>query len=254
MAIAFGTQAATNAGTTSVSPLCPSTLNAGDLMILAISNKYPSNGPATPTGWTAPANNQWSGGAGSAGVDSGTAYITVFYRVSDGTEAGTTVSVTITGGNAAIARIARYTKSAIKDWEVACTGGPQNTAGTAWSVTGAADPGITTGDFMFVASAINTDGRTFTSEALAATGCTFGTVTERQDTGTANGDDCGLNTCDASVTGGPSSAAPVFTMTGSATSTNEPAGASVFVRMREVDPVTAGGDRDPLGMRGMFGF
>jgi hypothetical protein len=85
---------------------------------------------------------------------------------------------------------------------------------------------------VIVGSGINTDGYTFTSEAISATGVTFGAMNERQDSGTTTGQDCGLVVADFAVSSGTSSAAPVYTMTASSSGTNNPEGTSVFLRIR----------------------
>lgn len=233
MAIAFvsaGT-ASNSAGT--LSPAYPATVTAGNLLVIICSNKYPTNGPATPSGWIAPSNNQGEGGAGSAGVDSGTMYCTVFVRVADGSESGS-VTLTMASSNAGVARILQYSKTT-GTWGYALVNGADNSAGTSWSVTGGSDPGIAGGDFMVVGSAINGNVASFTSQALSATGVTFGTMTERNDAGFTTGDDCAWVITEHEVTSGTSSAAPVYTMTGNTTSGNCPAGATVVVRLREVD-------------------
>lgn len=234
MAIAFGTAGTAAVGTTSLAVPHPASIAAGDMLVLVIANKYPTNGPSTPAGWsTFITNAQQSGGSGTAGIDVGSVYVTVFTKEAVGGETGN-LTVTVTSGNASIGRMFRYTKGASMVWNLAACGGADNTAGTAWSVTGNANPGITAGDMVLACSAINTDGYTYSAQAIAATGITaWGTVTERQDSGTTQGQDCGMVVSEHPVTTGTASAAPVFTMTASSTATNNPAGATVMLRLRE---------------------
>lgn len=241
MAIAFGAVGATGAGTTSVEPGFPAGITAGQLLILHVVNKYPTNGPATPAGWTAPANNQFAGGAGIAALDQGNVYSTVFYKIANGTETGT-VTVTVASGNATRAVILRYTKAAGKGWSIACAGGSDNTPNTAWSVTAGSDPGITAGDVIVALTARNSDLRAFAAAgSLSATGVTFGTDTELIDTGTTQGDDLGHLISDHTVASGTSSAAPVYTATANGSDNlTEPAGATVLMRLRELDSGTTG--------------
>jgi hypothetical protein len=51
---------------------------------------------------------------------------------------------------------------------------------------------------------------------------------------------------------GTSSAEPVYTATGSASVTNGPCGATVIMRLREVEPPLS--TVDPIGMCGFFGI
>jgi hypothetical protein len=235
VAIAFGTAGLAAVGTTSLAVPHPGSIAAGDLLVLAIANKYPNNGPATPNGWTLA--GQVSGGQGAAGIDIGTVFSTVFTKVAVGNESGN-LAVTLTSANSSIGRMFRYTKGAGAAWSVAAATGADNAGGaTSWSVTATSNPGITAGDMMLACSAINIDSYTYASWAMSATGVTvWGTVAERQDSGTTQGQDCGLHVVEHPVTTGTASAAPVFTMTASASATSNPAGATVFLRLREVAP------------------
>ncbi len=240
-AVAFGNSGAVDPGTTTLVIPYPTGIVAGNLLVLAVGNKYPPNGPAAPAGWTLVANGQASGGAGAAGNDTGNVYATVFVKVADGTETGN-LTVTLTGANTSMGRIFRYTNAAGSGWDYAATYGSDNTGGTAWIVSSAADPGITAGDMLVVISAINTDAPTWTAESVSATGATFGTHTERQDSGTGFGNDMRLVVSDHTVTAGTALAAPVYTMSASG---GTPEGASVILRIREVPGTTLGNGTDP---------
>lgn len=231
MSVTFVSGGASASGTTSAAPTIPAGA-VGDLLVLCVANKYPTNAPSTPSGWIAPTNNQATGGAGAAGLDAGTVYSTIFVRVADGTE-GATVTVSVTSGNSMRAFVCRYRAPTLGGYDYACTGGSDNSAGTSWSVTGAANPGITAGDMVVVCSAANADTQSFSSEAVSATGITWGTSNERTDAGWTDGDDGKIIVSDHPATSGTASAAPVFTMTASGTSGSQPAGASVFLRIRE---------------------
>lgn len=240
-AVAYGSAGAVDPGTNTLIVPYPAGIAAGDLLVLAIANKYPPNGPTTPTGWTLVTNGQASGGAGAAGNDSGNVYATVFVKVADGTETGN-LTVTVTSANVSLGRMFRYTNAANAGWDYAATYGSDNTGGTAWIVSGAADPGITSGDMLVVVSAINTDGPTWSAESVSAAGATFGTHTERQDSGSGVGNDIRLVVSDHTVTAGTAAAAPVFTMTASGAT---PEGASVMLRIREVPGTSLGDGTDP---------
>jgi hypothetical protein len=118
-------------------------------------------------------------------------------------------------------------------WSTACCNGADTTAGTAWSATGNVNPGIQDGDFVVAASAVNSDGPTWSGHALTAAGISsWGTITEVIDAGTTNGDDLRLVVTYREATGGSATGAPVYTMTGSTSGTNFPAGATVMLRLR----------------------
>lgn len=235
-AVGFGSAGAVATGSTALAVPHPAGIVAGDLLVLAVGNKYPTNGPATPVGWSLVTNGQQSGGSGAAGADSGAVYSTVFVKTALGSETGN-LAITLTSANSSMARMFRYTKAADASWDYAATNGTDATAGAAWSVTGAANPGIVTGDVVVVVSAINGNVMSaWGSQSVAATGATLTTHTERQNSTTNTGDDMGFVVSDHTVTAGSASAPPGFTMTaGAGTATaNSPTGASVFLRIREV--------------------
>lgn len=243
MAVSFrsiGALGAGNVGTTSLSinyPTAGGAPQSGDLLLLVVFNKYPTNGPSTPSGYNTITNGQASGGEGSAGIDSGTVYVTVFSRIADGTESGA-VSVSIPSGNSSAGAVLCYQKGS-GTWDFAATNGSDNSGNsTSWSITGAVDPGVIAGDMLIAFNAINSDGQTFSSQAMSQSGITFGTVTERVDAGTNQGDDVGGMVSDHVVSSGTSSGAPTYTATASASATNRPAGACVILRIRETTGIT----------------
>lgn len=242
MAIAWSANGTAAAGTTSVALNCPTTVNAGDLLICGVVNKYPPNSPSTPSG--GPANwyllGQHAAGVGASDLDSGEVYVTVWYAVAAGTEDSAAVTVNITSGNSARGQVWAFSKAADKDWGLAFTYGEDETVGTAWSATAVADPGLVSGDHLFAIWGTNADHSTFSGHAFSATGATFGTVTERHDQVTSVGDDCSMAACEGSVTGGPATTAVTLTSTGSASAGNYPTGPVAFIRMREIDPVGVG--------------
>ncbi len=232
MTIAFVAGPTAANGTTSAAVAYP-TVAAGNLLLLAVVNKYPPNGPATPGGWTL--LGQWSGGAGAAGSDSGNVYVTVYYKISDGTETGN-VTVSVASGNAIRATMSQYSKDAAKSWRIAICGGSDNSSDTSWSVTGDADPGITAGDHVVALSGVNSDASTFSTPSLAASGATLGATSSRYNTGTSSGDDVLSESASAAVSSGTANAAPAFTGTLAANG----AGATAIVRLREVTEYAEG--------------
>lgn len=231
MAISWIATGSKGTGTTSLSLGLPASISAGDLLLAFIVNKYPTATPVcTTSGWAQLA--QATGGAGSAGIDQGDVYTTVFYKVAVGTEGGSNVSFTVTGGNSNTGGTVQY-RNATGLWSIAYTTGADNTPGTAVSVTGTADPGVAGGDYLCVAMGYNTDGYSYPTPAVSQTGITFGTATERAEYGTSGGQDCEITWSDHVVSSGTSSAAPVYTTTAGGSSTYNPCGGAVFVRIRE---------------------
>ena len=225
---------ATVSGTGTLTPSYPASVSAGQLLVLAVGSAYPSVVADTPSGWTAPANNTKTGGAGSAGVDSGTRTAQWFYKIATGSESGT-VSVTFSGGtpNLTACRIWSY-QNATGAWDIACTGGTDNSPGATYSAAMDADPGIVSGDWCLTLSIMNTDSRGYAGETLTGTGITTALQAEFLDSAITNGDDAKVLACEFTVSAGPSSAAPTFGATATGSSANEPAGPTVLMRLREV--------------------
>lgn len=252
MAINFGVAGTANAGTTSLSVGLPATVNAGDLLLLWVVNKYPSNGPAEPAGWTTV--GLATGGAGSAGVDSGSVYSTLFTKVADGTEGGTSVTVSIPSGNASRGMAWTITKAADKAWEASYATGTSNTPGN-WSTTFNVNPGITAGDLVWVFNGVNGDAASsWSSESLSIAGLTLGTMTERHDATTTQGDDLGMYATSHPVSSGTATAAGTYTATrAGSTTANSPTGASLLVRFREVTPPAVNVDPSAIASAQAFG-
>lgn len=242
MAIAYVDSGGQASGTTSLSLAYPAVVTAGNLLVCAIANKYPTNGPSTPSGWTAPTNNQGSGGSGSAGADTGNTYATVFVKIADGTETGN-LAVTITSGNSARGSIHQLSKSSTRQWYWACINGASNTPGTAWTSAFGSDPGIRSGDELMHVAAPNADTYTYTAHTFIVPGITAGTVgSERADGAGASGDQCRYVVADWIATGTAfSNAAPSVTMTASGSAANAPAGGAVLLVLREIVDVTGSG-------------
>jgi hypothetical protein len=235
--IGVRTMGAAVVGTTSLTVPYPTGIRAGDLLVLAVANKYQPNTPSTPAGWTLPANGQGTGGSGTdTAADQGTVYATVFVKVATGSESGSQ-TVTINSGNSAVGRMLLVRGWGGATWDYAATNGSDNTPGTAWSVTGAADPGLTTGDLVLVVSAVNSDSFIYHTVALTASGITATGESDLFENGTTNGYDSDLVVSRHYILSGTATGAPTFTMTASGTlGTYNPAGASVFLRIRQIGP------------------
>ncbi len=228
-AVAFFDVGTGDTGTTSLSVPFPSSIAAGDGLLLQIGNKYPPNAPTTPAGWSL--ISQPSGGAGAAGNDSGTVYNSVYWREADGTEAGS-VAITLTGANSGAGQIYQYTKGS-GSWDVAVTTGSDNAGGVGWSTTGASDPGFQDDDVLLYLMTANTDITGYINHLMAIPGCVVSAFTGRGSTPWVTGNDGRIVGLEFTMTG-TSSGVPVFTMDNPTPTANSPAGAAVFVRLREV--------------------
>ena len=231
MAITYSSSGSGGNGTTSGAPGYPASLAAGDWILLLVVTKYPPNAPSTPAGFTL--IGQASGGAGAAGADSGSVYMTAYFRISDGTETGT-IAVPNASGNALQSRMFRYTKASTDAWTlIGPSVGAFNAATASWSVTGDATLDVRAGDVIVAASGANTDLYTWSAESVAITGVTIGTQTERSDTATPSGDDVCMVFSDHVVSSGTQSSVPTYTMTASGSSAGvNPAGATILFALR----------------------
>jgi hypothetical protein len=237
MAITYVTKGTAAAGGTAISIPYPAGISANDAILAGMVTKHPPNGPSTPAGYTLLPNSQGTGGVGANAVDSGTVYCTVFYKLASGSESGGTLAITVPSGNSNIGNIVVYRNSgAGYEWVTPVAGnGSDNSAGTGWVVTSGSTMDIVQNDWVVVFSAINSDAQTFSAEAMAMSGITtWGTVTERTDTGTTSGNDSKIVISDHPATGGTASTAGTYIMTANgSTAGTQPAGASVFIRLRE---------------------
>lgn len=230
MAIAFGSSGTGASGTGSANPTTPTATVDGDIMIAHTVSKY-ALPDAPPTGWTL--IGTVSGGHGSSGSNTGTVYVAFYYKIAASDANSTAYTWTVTGGNSIRANISRYTKAEGDQWVAPAFASVANgTPTTSWSATASSNPGISSGDIIVIGAGVNSSAYSYSAPALSATGCTFGTVTNRFANQVNTGDHLEPVMYDAACTAGPSSAAPVFTMTVSSSAIDAPAGATAFVRLR----------------------
>ncbi len=252
--VTFGSIGTASAGSTSVTPVAPATVNAGDLLVLCVVNKYPPNGPSTPTdafggAWAAVTNGQASGGNDPDGVDDGHVFSTLYVKTATGTEDSGNVSVTITSGNVTSSNILRYTNTT-GAWLTAGTNGEDATTDTSWSVTGAQDPGVQAGDIIVTCSGLATDVAlmTETTEVLTQTGIIYGLGNERFDASSGVGDDVGIKISGFYAISGTSSDVPTFVAT---LTSGSSAGSTAFVRIRQ-DSAAAAVSQPAQGFLGVI--
>lgn len=229
MTIGTRTAGAWAAGSTSLSPALPTSVGAGDMMILFVGAKPFNCTINQPTGWTRIGTQQTNGSTAS-GIDTGSVTWSVFYRAWQSGDAAPSVSVT--SGNVSLACINGFTKTASAWVTPTAYFGSDTTSGTDYSITAASSSGaITSGDYLLHGTVIAGNNATFGTPTLTATSATIGASTESPATegATATGNDLEASAAWAACTAGTSTADAVCGWTLSAAQT----GGSALVRLRE---------------------
>jgi hypothetical protein len=238
MAISFVNIGAAAAGTTSVATPLPASLRAGNALIYPVAHKYGAQ-PNPVAGWTM--LGSVVGGAGANGLNSGNVRMSMMFRTVPSEGMSGNQTVTLTGGNSGRARILQYEKSPNGTrFDVAFAVASQNTPGLAWAVTAGSDPGVQADDVVLVCSAVNGSTASFSAQALTATGLTVGAETERDEGGTTSGDDLNVFVTEHLIVSGPATDLMNYVAIASTTAGNHPAGATFFIRLREVPADFAG--------------
>jgi hypothetical protein len=228
-------------GTSSVIIGYPVGIAAGDLLVIKVSSKYPPGSIPQPPdgGWVSLPNNFIYGGLGAEATDSGQTGSAIFVKEATGNETGT-VTIPITPGNTgktAAAKMEAYRKAAGKVWDLAITTGLEDTPASSVTIP-FADPGLLAGDFLAFLFGCNSDTLfTYSAPSISQTSGTFGTPVI-ENFPAAGGQDLGLITGYVDVvTPGTGTLLLALTVTGTPTAAS-PAGAGVFLRLREADPVS----------------
>lgn len=226
---AAGTETSQSAAVTAVNPAVPATTTTNDISILIVCAKPYTTTITTPTNWTK--LGEITSGTRAGAADSGSTKIAMYYRISSPT--GAIGNIGQSGAVALQAVIHSYQCGASETWDVSSfTTGADSTVGTNYSATGAANLNLASGDWLVVGCCATdvANGTTPASEALTATGITFGTLnirTEAFDSPTSQ--NLWILYWDRSVTSGTSSAAPVQTWTWGGSGQE---GSSAFLRLR----------------------
>jgi len=234
MTVAFGTAGAEGNGSTSYTLPYPASIAAGDLLTIAIAEKYPATPPVVPSGWSILTNGSRSGGLGPSGVDTGQVLVQWMVKIADGTETGNLI-LSVPGGNGGRGRMYRWTKSALLSWAMACVSGVDEVPTLPWSVVTDQTLDIQSGDMLLAVTGINGDVASGVgAEVMTATGITLGTAVERGDASNTAGDDMHFVMTHQSVTAGTANVAVAYTATlGTSAATFFPTGATVILRIRE---------------------
>lgn len=246
-----GSAAYSAASGSAVNAPYPSGIVAGDALVLMVGQKPTTangGGVSTPTGWTLRASLTAAGGYGTTtGADVGNTNLYVYTKNTvTGTESGGLL-VSLTDNNVAWAVVMRVPTSAGAISYGAATGSRTTapTTGVAFDVA-TTDTASTTnfqaGDLALWAMCIPTDAITpsqFATQAITATGATFGTAVELGEPDSANGNDIGGYVAYAAVSSGSSTTAPTVTVTAASTTTNV-RGPVIVLRIRETLTVLDG--------------
>lgn len=212
----------------------PTDYEAGDLLLtVAMERGVTFTTTPTSAGFTQRATA--NGGAGAEGNDTGQAYINVCSLVAAGLGSDGNPSVDGDAGkNCALAVALAYRRSGGSSISLGQAVAADNTAGTAWSAPMSTNPGITAGDTIMVASAVNGSYPSgFSNPRLAVPGLTGSpfTMTARALIETTTGFNGTLVVHEVTIPQGAGTATgnATFTMT---SGVNGPAGVSALIRMR----------------------
>ena len=230
-----GVSAAPIFGTTTATATLPAgyTVTADDrAYLLCVNKRAATTTPATPSGWTSLGTVQV--GTGATGAGTGPLRLTIFFK--DLVGGDTVPAVTISGTGAVIGVVcAIYRKGATETFNHAVVSMDDTGSSTTFSGTYTANPGLDSGDQFAILSGLTLSTATFGATTIdIATGATIGTITERADHATTNGDDLRYGLDTGAVTAGSCTVAPHTTCTlGSATT-----GGAYLLRVRAVAPGT----------------
>jgi len=151
MAVSYGGGTTAVAyGTTSLSVALPASgIVAGDYLVILVGTKPTTATINTPSGWTKLGELASSKGV-SADHDVGDTKIAALGKVADGSESGTSVTVSITSGNTSWGCSTGRWSNGTGAWDIDVATGQDTTAGTAWSATMSPDLPARSGTAGFV--------------------------------------------------------------------------------------------------------
>jgi hypothetical protein len=240
-AVTFGAigTAGTLTNTTSHAVNYPSGITAASklyLFMTGVSSTAATEFAITGGGWTLVGTREGGSGASYA-ADVGNRRVSVFRKDTvSGSESGS-ITVTLAGSatNTIFGSIVRFEVPSTYTIAEEFTSASDTSAGTGYSATGSASLTWAAGDLLAVLVASSTDTATQSSQAISASGVTFGTRTNQRSSAVTGGNDHRQILDTVPVTTGSGSSAPTYSYTASA-STSGPA---AFLRLRAVPPTEA---------------
>jgi hypothetical protein len=228
VSISYVAAGALSQGTTTITPAFPAGATSGRLALLQLVSGHPTDSvPSTPSGWTL--IESFSGGGGSFGSGTGPRRLTWYVRVLTGTESAPTTTLPSGTGVVLAGRIHVLSRSAGTGWRWASSSGEDTSSGTGFSVAAATALTWAVGDFALIGYALPVSTASLTGEAIAATGITYGTVTELADDQITSGNLGRLGAASGSATAGSGTQAPTLSATAAAATT----GVAGVIRVRE---------------------
>lgn len=243
MAIGFrGISASPSTGTAdpAAATSLPASATSGDLVVMLVLVKASTITINTPADWTSPSNSNTTGGAGT-GIDGGTVRIAVFTREYDGVWSMPTVDLSAAPNMSMVHAIA-YSKAASETWDPVLCASASDTTGSTTTFDPAASGTtleLASGDWLGAFAGINGDAGTPTVPGtLTATGVTFGTIANRVNQTSTQGQDARQIAYDAPYSSGTASAGPDTSIAYSSANANM-CGGVVYYRLRAVPFVNA---------------
>jgi PIN domain nuclease of toxin-antitoxin system len=211
MTISFGTAGAQSTHTDTITPAVVG--SAGQLAVLQVVSGHPLDSvPSTPSGWTLVGSA--SGGGGSFGASAGPRRHTFFARILLGGDPNPTTAIPSgSAGSLIIGRIVSLSKTAGTGWRWAVSFGDDQASGTAFSATGTSALTWKAGDYALIGYGVASNADSYTAEAIAVAGVTFGVVTERADNAITTGNGATVALASCSVSSGTATLAPTITAT-----------------------------------------
>ncbi|MEW2300282.1 hypothetical protein AB0958_09905 [Streptomyces sp. NPDC006655] len=211
MTISFGTTGAQATHTDTITPVLVG--SAGQLAVLQVISGHPNdNIPSTPSGWIRAGST--SGGGGTFGASAGPRRLTWFVRVLTGGDGNPTTAIPSGSAGSLIAgRIVSLSRTAGTGWRWATSFGDDQTSNTTFSATGTTALTWKAGDFALIGYGVASNADSYTAEAIAVSGVSFGTVTERADAVVTAGNGTTTAMATATVSSGTATLAPTITAT-----------------------------------------
>ncbi|MEU0659628.1 hypothetical protein [Streptomyces lavendulocolor] len=235
MAISYVGVGALSQHATSITPAYPGGTAAGQLAVMQVASAHPDDSiPTTPSGWLLAGSTV--GTSGTFGAGAGPRRLTWFTRVLvSAADAAPTTQLPAGTGSAIAGRIHILSRSAGTGWRWAASFGEDTTSGTSFSAACSDALTWAAGDFTLLGYALPVSTASLTAEAVAATGITFGAVTERADDQITTGNAARLAAATCLVTAGSATQAPTV----SATLAVASIGAAGALRVREATAAIA---------------
>lgn len=238
--VAQGT-AASSTGTSISVPLPTSpTPTTGQMMVIAIATKTQQVRPLPPTNGTWAERRFILDNTNGNATDAGPITLTVFSKIAtSNSEASPVVFPLINTQNVAYGISMVFSKDSDAFWSILVGAGAHNTVSTtSYSAISWEDMSPIKGDVLIPLSAINSNGITFNTQALAHSSASSTTsfsenVEEIFESGTSDGNDLNLTASMYTVSNNSTAnGKATFTMTGSTSTGSAPVGVTAFIRLR----------------------